>query len=244
MLTNCWRESLASNSVALCVKSLLPEPLALLLLSSKRASDAAETFTSYETFKINVVWTHEMRHYLYSALYSWQQPLRAALLSVDEHHRISYLRFFGEYTQGPWCCVPHIHNIEFSKQTGEPVGCYLYNSSTRMSSQLDLPSISSYPCIREIEASLAGGIYTSLLRSISRTATNVALSITDLISFLQTLLSLSVGELNAPYNHMSEEVTRDCQLDRDAEATPVTHHIHSCSTLPHCSVSKQKGCTR
>lgn len=225
-------ESLASNSVALCVKSLLPEPLALLLLSSKRASDAAETFTSYETFKINVVWTHEMRHYLYSALYSWQQPLRAALLSADEHHRISYLRFFGEYTQGPWCCVPHIHNIEFSKQTGEPVGCYLYNSSTRMSSQLDLPSISSYPCIREIEASLAGGIYTSLLRSISRTATNVALSITDLISFLQTLLSLNVGELNALYNHMSEEVTRDCQLDRDAEATPVTHHIHSCSTLP------------
>lgn len=95
-----------------------PEPLALLLLSSKRASDAAETFTSYETFKINVVWTHEMRHYLYSALYSWQQPLRAALLSVDEHHRISYLRFFGEYTQGPWCCVPHIHNIEFSSKPG------------------------------------------------------------------------------------------------------------------------------
>ncbi|EFO61052.1 Hypothetical protein GLP15_2931, partial [Giardia lamblia P15] len=225
-------ESLASNSVALCVTSLLPEPLALLLLSSKRASDAAETFTSYETLKINVVWTHEMRHYLYSALYTWQQPLRAALLSADEHHRMSYLRFFGEYTQGPWCCVPHIHNIEFSKQTGEPIGCCLYNPSTRMSNQLDLPFISSYPCIREIEASLAGGIYTSLLRSISKTATNVALSTNDLISFLQTLLSLNIGELNALYNYMSEEIARDCEPDHDIEAAPVKHHIRSCSTLP------------
>lgn len=225
-------ENMVSNIVALCLKSLLPEPLVLLLLSSKRASEAAETFTSYETFKINVVWTHEMRYYLYSKLYSWQQPLRAAISSIDEQHRISYLRFFGEYTRGSWCCVPHIHGMEFSKQTGAPVGCYLYNSFTRMSNQLELPLIASYPCIREIEASLAGGIYTSLLRSICKTATNVDLSKNDLISFLQTLLSISLGDLDALYSYMSEEVTKACEVDSDLKSAYGEDYVHPYSSLP------------
>lgn len=225
-------ENPASNSVSLCLKSLLPEPLALLLLSSKRISDAADTFTSYEVFKINVVWTHEMRHYLYSALYSWQQPLRAAILGIDEYHRLGYLRFFGEYTHGSWCCVPHIHGIEFSKQTGEPVGCYLYNFSTRMSNRLELPFITSYPCIREIEASLAGGIYTYLLRSISKTATNVDLSTNDLISFLQTLLSINGSDVASLYSYMSEEIARDCGAKNDPDSEPVGYCPQSYSTLP------------
>lgn len=221
-----------SNCVVLCLKSLLPGPLALLLLNSKRIADAADIFASYETFKINVVWTHEMRHYLYSTLYSWQQPLRTAILGIDEYHRMSYLRFFGEYIQGSWCCVPHMHGIEFSKQSGEPVDCYLYDFSTRMSNRVELPYITSYPCIREIEASLAGGIYTHLLRSISKTATNVDLSTNDLISFLQTLLSINGNDIDSLYNYMSEEIARYCEERDDSKSEQAVYYSHTYSTLP------------
>ncbi|TNJ26274.1 hypothetical protein GMRT_13311 [Giardia muris] len=189
------------NAVVSQLKMLVPEPLVTHLLGTESLPSAVDVFISRQTLRINVVWTAEMRYQLHTTLNQWFQPLVTKLWTANGEHRGAYLRFFGDYTMGNVCYLPHFDGVSAATDT-----CAILDSTGHMSTPISLVRISSYPCIASIEQGLSGGIYTTLLASVSDTLLGLDLSLNDILVFLETVLGVSGCGIREVFEHIQMEV--------------------------------------
>lgn len=189
------------NAVVSHLRMLIPEPFVTFLLGTDSLPSTVDVFISHQTLRINVVWTAEMRYQLCTTLSQWFQPLVAKLWTANGEHRGAYLRFFGDYTRGDVCYLPHLDGVSTATDT-----CTILDSSDHTSTTMPLVRIASYPCIASIEQGLSGGVYTTLLASVSDTLLGIDLSLNDILVFLETVLGVSGCGMREVFEHIRMEV--------------------------------------